>query len=214
MVLHGAEKLQHLDYLKTDPLFCRVIRLTRIPHRTKISMALKQFTSNSLKAIKELNSKIVIEKIESIGLNGITIDLDGTVINTKANPSRASKGYNPIKKGSKSYFLLTAHIADTGHFVSIIYRPGNIHDSYRALHLIKMIQKQIRQFSIRFRADSAFCVPQVINYLLHNNISFAIKAPFLKLLSLKEAAQQRRSWFKIDYTWSYFRVKNPMDSLD
>jgi len=214
MVLLGAERLQHLDYLKTDPLFCRVIRLTRIPHRTKISTALKQFTSNSLKALIELNSEFVIEKIESIGLNEITIDLDGTVISTKGNPSWAFKGYNPIKKGAKSYFPLTAHIAETGHFVSIINRPGNIHDSYRALHLIKMIRKQMGQFSIRFRADSAFCVPQVINYLLRNNIAFAIKAPFWKLLSLKEAAQQRKRWFKIDDTWSYFRIKNPIDSLD
>ena len=34
--------LQYFDYLRTDPLFCRVVRLTRIPHRTKISTALKQ----------------------------------------------------------------------------------------------------------------------------------------------------------------------------
>ena len=77
MVLLGAERLQHLDYLKTDPLFSRVIRLTRIPHRTKISAALKEFTSYSLKALIELNSELVIERIESIGLNEITIDLDG-----------------------------------------------------------------------------------------------------------------------------------------
>ena len=101
MVLLGAERLQHLAYLKIDPLFCRVIRLTRIPHRTKISNALKQFTSNSLKALIELNFEFVIEKIESIGLNEITIDLDGTVTSTKGNSSWAFKGYNPVKKGSK-----------------------------------------------------------------------------------------------------------------
>lgn len=214
MVLLGAERLQHLDYLKNDPLFCRMVRLTRFPHRTKISTALKQFTSNSVKALIELNSELVIEKIESLGVNEITIDLDGTVISTKGNPTWAFKGYNPIKKGAKSYFPLTAHIAETGHFLSIMNRPGNIHDSYRALYLIKMIRKQMGQFSIRFRADSAFCVPQVINYLLRNNIPFAIKAPFWKLLSLKEAAQQRKRWFKIDDTWSYFRIKDPIDSLD
>ena len=26
----GAERLRHLDYLKNDPLFCRIVRLTRI----------------------------------------------------------------------------------------------------------------------------------------------------------------------------------------
>lgn len=69
------------------------------------------------------------------------------------------------------------------------------------------------QFTLRFRADSAFCVPQVINYLLHNHISFAIKTPFWKLSSLKYAAQQRKKWFKIDNRWRFFWTKNPIDSL-
>ena len=85
MVLIGSERLQHLEYLENDPLFCRVVRLTRIPHRTKVSTALKQFTSSSLKALIEFNSQLVTEKLQSLGLTEITIDLDGTVLSTKGN---------------------------------------------------------------------------------------------------------------------------------
>lgn len=213
MILLGAERLHHLEYLKDDPLFCRIIRLTRIPHRTKLSTALKQFTSESLKSLIELNYELVIEKLQSLGLMQITIDLDGTVISTQGHPSWSFKGYNPIKKGANSYFPLTSHIAETGHFISIVNRPGNVHDSNRALDVIRTIRKQMAQFTLRFRADSAFCVPQVINYLLHNHISFAIKTPFWKLSSLKYAAQQRKKWFKIDNRWRFFWTKNPIDSL-
>jgi hypothetical protein len=214
MLLVGAERVSHIEYLRDDPLFCRVVRLTRIPHRTKISSALKQFTSNSLKALIELNSFLVKEKLESLELKEITIDLDGTVISTRGNPSWAFKGYNPIKRGAKSYFPLTAHVAETGHFLYIINRPGNVHDSNRALDLIKMIRRQMGEFTIRFRADSAFCVPKVINYLLGHKVPFAIKAPFWKLLCLKKAAQERKRWFKIDETWSYFWSKAPIDSIE
>jgi len=214
MILLGAERLQHLEYLKTDPLFCRIVRLTRIPHRTKMSTALKQFASDSLKTLIELNHELVIEKLQSLGLMEITVDLDGTVISTQGHPSWAFKGYNPIRRGAKSYFPLTSHIAETGHFLSIINRPGNVHDSNRALEVIRTIRKQLTQFSIRFRADSAFCVPKVINYLLHNNIPFAIKTPFWKLSILKDRAAQRKRWFRINRAWSYFWIKNPIDSLD
>jgi hypothetical protein len=214
MLLLGAERLQHIDYLRSDPLFCRVVRLTRIPHRTKISTALKQFASDSLKALIELNGELVIEKLQSLGLLEITIDLDGTVVSTKGHPTWALKGYNPIKRGASSYFPLTAHIAETGHFLTIWNRPGNVHDSSRALDLIKSIQRRLPMFSIRFRADSAFCVPQVINYLLHRQISFAIKAPFWKLLALKTAAQERKIWYSINETWSYFWLKSPIHSLE
>jgi len=176
MLLLGAERLQHIDYLRSDPLFCRVARLTRIPHRTKISTALKQFTSDSLKALIELNAELVIEKLRSLGMLDITIDLDGTVVSTKGHPTGALKGYNPIKRGANSYFPLTAHVAETGHFLAIWNRPGNVHDSNRALQLIKRIEKQLSLFSIRFRADSAFCAPAVLNYLLQRQIPFAVKA--------------------------------------
>jgi hypothetical protein len=214
MLLVGAERLQHIDYLRSDPLFCRVVRLTRIPHRTKISTALKQFASDSLKALIELNGQLVIEKLQSLGLLEITIDLDGTVVSTKGHPTWAFKGYNPIKRGAPSYFPLTAHVAETGHFLTIWNRPGNVHDSKRALELIQRIRKQLPMFSIRFRADSAFCVPQVINYLLHHYLSFAIKAPFWKLLALKTAAEKRKIWYSVNETWSYFWLKSPIDSLE
>jgi hypothetical protein len=214
MLLLGVERLQHIDFIRSDPLFKRVVRLTRIPHRTKLSTALKQFTSDSLKALAELNSSFVIEKLSALGLHEITVDLDGTVISTKGNPSWAFKGYNPIKRGAKSYFPLTSHIAETGHFLSIVNRPGNSHDSRRSLAVIRTIRRQLSDFVIRIRADSAFCSPDVINYLLKNQIGFAIKAPFWKLLTLKTAAENRKRWFKISEQWGYFWIQNPIDSID
>jgi hypothetical protein len=144
----------------------------------------------------------------------ITIDLDGTVVSTKGHPTWAFKGYNPIKRGANSYFPLTAHVAETGHFLAIWNRPGNVHDSNRALQLIKRIEKQLSLFSIRFRADSAFCAPAVLNYLLQRQIPFAVKVPFWKLLALKTVAQQRHLWYSIDDTWSFFWLKKPIDSLE
>lgn len=214
LLLIGVERIQHMEYVNNDPLFRRLIRLTRIPHRTQVSRSLKQFTSNALKALVELNSQLVIEKLDELGLRQITIDLDGTVISTRGNPTWALKGYNPIKRGAKSYFPLTAHIGETGHFISIVNRPGNVHDSNRALTLVKMLKKQLAQFVIRFRADSAFCDPKVISYLLSRHIGFAIKAPFWKLLNLKDAAQQRKKWYRINKQWSYFWLKQPLGSVE
>ncbi|UCE08681.1 MAG: transposase, partial [bacterium] len=90
-----------------------------------------------------------------------------------------------MKKGAKSYFPLTAHVSETGHFLSILSRPSNVHDSSRALVVIQTIRRQLSGFCIRFRADSAICDPKLITYLLSRHIGFAIKALFWKLLNLK-----------------------------
>jgi hypothetical protein len=44
--------------------------------------------------------------------------LDSTVTSTKGQPNWTFKGYNPIKKGAKSYFSLTAHVSETGYFLA------------------------------------------------------------------------------------------------
>ena len=119
-----------------------------------------------------------------------------------------------IKKGAKSYFPLTAHVGETGHFLTILNRPGNVHDSNRALVVIRTIRRQLADFYLRFRADSAFCIPEVIDYLLQKQIGFAIKAPFWKLLNLKTAAEQRQRWFKINKRWGYFWIKQPIDAIN
>lgn len=46
-------------------------------------------------------------------------------------------------------------MGETGHFLSILNR---------ALFVIQAIRRQLADFSTRFRADSAFCVPEVIAY--------------------------------------------------
>ena len=80
--------------------------------------------------------------------------------------------------------------------------------------MVRMLKRQLAKYSLRFRADSAFCAPKLINYLLFQMIPFAIKAPFWKILALKEAAQKRQRWFKIDKTWSYFWIKDPIESIE
>lgn len=214
MLIVGAERLSHLEFLRDDPLFRRIIGITRIPHRTKVSQALKQFTSDSLKALIELNGELVCEHLNRLGLKTLTLDLDGTVLSTKGNPSWAFKGYNPIKKGAKSYFPLTVHVAETGHFMNITNRPGNVHDSKSALTILKSLRRQLKGYKLRFRGDSAFCTPAILDYFLSHGIGFALKAPFWRLKSLKEGIKNRKRWQHIDRTWSYYWAKDVIDKSE
>jgi len=212
MKIVGIERLSHLAFIRNDPLFIRVSGLTKIPHRTTFIKALKQFTSDALKVLIELNGELVMEKIRALGLKNLTIDLDGTVLSTKGHAAFAVKGYNPKKKGANSYFPLTAHVAETGHFISIINRAGNNHDSNRALSIIKSIMAKTVGCIIRFRADSAFCTPEILDFLLNKSIGFAIKAPFWKLKHLKSSVQERKRWYHLNKIWSFYWIEDPIES--
>jgi hypothetical protein len=53
-----------------------------------------------------------------------------------------------------------------------------------------------------------------INYLLCKEALFVIKAPFWKLLFLKEALRQGKRWFRIDETWSYSWIREPIEFIE
>ena len=71
----GARRLEHLRYVAHDPLVARLCGLARIPTERTVVHWLKQFTQEDLKAIISLNSELLCEQIERLGLSRLTIDV-------------------------------------------------------------------------------------------------------------------------------------------
>ena len=157
----GARRLEHLRYVAHDPLVARLCGLARIPTERTVVHWLKQFTQESLKAIISLNSELLYEQIERLGLSRLTIDVDGTVITTGAKVAWAFRGFNPHHRKHRSYYALLAHLAQTGHILRAKNRPGNVHDSKGAVPFLRELIEDVRgrvgrQVVLEFRMDGAF----------------------------------------------------------
>ena len=107
MLLVGARRLEHLQYVCDDPMLLRFCGLRRLPSRPTIVNWLKQFTGERLKGLSELNGVLVHEQIERLGLNRLTVDMDGTVVQAGNQVGWAFRGFNPHRKKNKRY-LFTA----------------------------------------------------------------------------------------------------------
>jgi len=197
--LTGGRRLSHIKYLGCDPLVERLCGLKSLPADRTVSRWLRQFTNDSLQALVELNSQIVVEKLAELELPRLTVELDGTVLSTGDTVAWAARGYNPMNRHAKSYFPLLCHIAQTGHFIRVQNRPGNVHDGKsRALVVMKEVVRQLKEkfpgAVIEFRLDSAFFREDILKYLLSNNIEFAMKVPMWKWLGVKELIQAKQHW--------------------
>lgn len=197
--LTGGRRLKHVKYLGCDPLVERLCGLKSLPSDRTISRWLKQFTNDSLQALIELNSELVTEKLVELELPRITVEFDGTVLSAGDTVGWAARGYNPMNRHAKSYFPLLCHIAQTGHFIRVQNRPGNVHDGKsQALLIIKETIRRLRQqfpnAIIEARLDSAFFREDILKYFLNEGIEFAIKVPMWKWLGLKEIIQNRKRW--------------------
>ena len=60
-----------------------------------------------------------------LSINGITLDLDSTVMTRYGTQDGAARGYNPAKRGRFSHHPLMAFVADTRMIANCWLRPGN-----------------------------------------------------------------------------------------
>ena len=93
MLLVGARRLEHLQYVCDDPMLLRFCGLRRLPSRPTIVNWLKQFTGERLEGLSELNGALVHEQIERLGLSRLTVDIDGTVVQAGNQVAWAFRGF-------------------------------------------------------------------------------------------------------------------------
>ncbi|MDI6839487.1 MAG: transposase [bacterium] len=85
-----------------DKVFLKILGFKEYPYDTTISRFLRKFTVPQALKIGEVNVGLLKEVRKSYK-DKITLDLDSHVRTVYGSQRRASKGFNPKKKGRKSY---------------------------------------------------------------------------------------------------------------
>ena len=148
-----------------------------------------------------------------MGLNRLTVDMDGTVVQAGNQVGWAFRGFNPHRKKNKSYYPLFAHLAQTGQILKSRNRPGNVHDSKGADAFLRELIGELRgQFGrsrkLEFRTDAAFFNEKILKRLERSRSEFAIKAPFWPWLGLKEVVAGRKRWHRVSDEIDGFSIKH------
>ncbi len=128
-LLLGFRRLRDVDYYRDDPLVQRLLGLHRLPDVATISRALAAMDHQSVQGVRQLLSALVIEGLQRERFARLTVDFDGSVNSTKGHAEGTAVGYNTKKKGARSYYNLFATVAQTGQFLDVLHRSGNVHDS-------------------------------------------------------------------------------------
>ena len=94
----GANRFEHGEVTRHDPVLKRLFGFKRMAN-FKAIMRLTQATNEST--------------MDQLSINGITLDLDSTVMTRYGAQIGAARGYNPAKRGRASHHPLMAFVADT-----------------------------------------------------------------------------------------------------
>jgi Transposase DDE domain group 1 len=211
----GGRRIEHLRYLAHDPLVARLCGLARIPADRTVVAWLKQFTQAALQAVIALNSTLLYEQIERLGLPRLTIDVDGTVVRTGGQVAWAFRGFNPHHRKDPSYYPLLAHLAQTGQILRLRNRPGNVHDSQGAVPFCRDLIRDLRArfgrgLPLEFRMDAAFFQRDLLTLLTRAGCEYAIKVGFWQWTGLKACVTAQQHWTRVAPDVDAFETPLPL----
>lgn len=191
----GYERFAHVQYVKDDPFFQRILDMERIP----VQSSFWRFFNKSLDQRNEDQLRDVIFEIQrrvwkagNVGLRRIHIDTDTTVETVYGNQENSCVGYNPCHRGKKSYQPVISTIAETGEFICGRQRSGDtISGEEIAEHLDQVFTHlpPIVEY-VTSRLDSGFYCKEAVDkheqYGIHYTIAVKKNAPIQqKIVTVK-----------------------------
>ena len=131
----------------------------------------------------------------SIGASScLCLDGDSTVKTVYGKPEGAEKGYNPQKRGARSYHPLVVFCSSTKEIMQGWFRCGSAYTSNGIIEFMKQLLAHLpNRTHLFFRADSGFFAGPFLTWLECQGHSYLIKVK-LKGLTRLLAAQ---TWTKI-----------------
>jgi hypothetical protein len=209
-VVLGFRQLRDRDYYAEDPLVCRLLGVTRLPDVATISRTLAAADARAVGNVRGLLRDLVLERLTSEGVARVTIDFDGSVLSTSRRAEGSAVGYNPKRKGARSYYPLFAVISQLGMFFDLLHRPGNTHDSRGAVEFIREcidgLRVRLPRSVLEARLDAAVFDESVLGLLERFRVEYAAAVPFARFISLRHLVDSRQRWVRIDDEWSFFET--------
>ena len=215
-VILGFSRLRDVECYKEDPLVKRFLGMNLIPSAPTLSRILSTVDSITAEKMIKIVESIPLQRLRKLKLKRVTLDFDGSIMTTNGRLEGTAVGFNPKKKGQRSYYPLFATIPQLGEVLSVLHRSGNVHDSNGAAefmaYIIGLVRETLPDAIIEIRADSAFYSDEILTVLEKLEVEYTISVPFERYDNVKTLIKQRKRWRRIDVEFSGFDSKWKVDS--
>jgi len=159
----GANRFEHGEVTRHDPVLKRLFGFARMANFKAIMRLFGKFTQRLNDAVMDDLYRWLFGKI---AINGVTLDLDSTVMTRYGTQEGAARGYNPAKRGRASHHPLMAFVADLRMIANCWLRPGN---SSSANNVQAFLANTLHRLGDKrvclLRADSGFSDSAFLDHL-------------------------------------------------
>ena len=188
----GANRFEHGEVTRHDPVLKRLFGFVRMANFKAIMRLFGKFTQGLNDALMDNLYRWLFGKI---AINGVTLDLDSTVMTRYGTQEGAMRGYNPAKRGRASHHPLMAFVADLRMIANCWLRSGN---SSSANNVQAFLANTLHRLSDKrvclLRADSGFSDSAFLDHL--------DTQPMHYLIALRQNQPLQRALVNADNWWS------------
>jgi hypothetical protein len=208
-VLAGVTHMSHMAILKSDEVIRALFRWDKFPVCSTFGRIFKLFKPKHCKELSDAESVARNKVWNKKWFGKVTLDMDSTVKGVYGAQEGAEKGFNPKKKGQKSYHPLLCFVAETRECLHNWFRTGSAYSANGSVDFMKECFAKLpkRVWKVFVRADSAFFSGSLLDLLEENGCDYLIKVSFKGLTTLLEQQIWRKIPNKPGYESTEFKYK-------
>src|SRR5574337_700289 len=212
-LIAGATSMVQIVKVWADEVQMKMAGWRAIPVDTTIGRIMKLVTQGDIVELTGIIHRFrgqVWKRVVRSGhklrsaLSDMWIDVDSTTEGVYGNQQGAEVGYNPKKKGQKSYHPVIAFEAETKEILHSWFRCGSAYTSNGVVEFMKecmaYTKKRVR---VIVRGDSGFFSGELLDYLESVSAGYLIKVKIKNLIGLLEgqkweAVEGNAGWEQAD----------------
>jgi hypothetical protein len=208
-IMIGLRRINKTEILQYNGAFLSLLGLPQFPNQTTLRRFLKQLTPKDIRQIVVLHDRLRIMLFPlPKPRTSLIFDLDSVVLTLYGKIQFARVGYNPKKRGRRSYHPLLCFEAHLQEFWHGSLRPGNAASSSGVISFMKRClaktPKPVTRSRIRIRADSGFFGRKCVEFLDEIGVGYAIVA---KEYSTIKAKARTRTFKALGNGWEVAEFK-------
>jgi len=214
-LIAGIHRLNKTKILQGNGAFQRIIGLESFPYASSLRRFLKRVRPKTIQQIKKVHDSLRLKMFYlPRPRSSLLFDFDSSVLTLYGKFIQgAKKGYNPRRKGARSYHPLLCFEYHSKDFWHGLLRPGDAYTSRGSVEFLKECLAKVPPYvyRIRLRADSGFFDHKFIEALEEKRIGFCIVAKMTNPIKNKVGGLRyhhfRKDWAAAKFLYQPFRWK-------
>jgi Transposase DDE domain group 1 len=185
-VWSGVKHLSQMFILKGDGAIRKVFGWDSFPHNSTFGRVCKLFRHSHCQELSDAEGEVRRKVWSKKWFGSLTLDLDSSVRGVYGSQEGAAKGYNPHKKGQKSYHPLFCFVAQNRECLHNWFRAGDAYSANGAAEFLQECYSRLpkRVWKLLWRGDCAFFDGKVMNVVEERQGQYLFKVSLKGLAKL------------------------------